>query len=91
VSYGIDWRSGARQAFGRLDLDAQEVVLDQVEAFAASADLLPNRPLPLTLDHETRVETSVAAYDVFLRVEYVPRQRTMVVVRLGFHSQPKQP
>ena len=54
MSYGIDWRSGARQAFSRLDLDAQEVVLDQVEAFAASADVLPNRPLPLTLDHETR-------------------------------------
>ena len=57
MSYGIDLRSAARQAFERLDLEAQEVVLDQIEAFAASADLLPNRPLPLTLDHETRVET----------------------------------
>jgi hypothetical protein len=91
VSYGIDWRSGARQAFSRLDLDAQEVVLDQVEAFAASADLLPNRPLPLTLDHETRVETSVADYVIFIRLEYEPRRKMMVVVRLGFHSEPKQP
>jgi len=89
VSYAIDWRSGARQAFSQLDLNAQEVVLDQVEAFAESADLLPNRPLPLTLDHETRVETDIASYDVFLRLEYAPRRRVTVVVRLGFHSHPK--
>jgi len=91
VSYGIAFSSAARQAFERLDIEAQEVVLDELEAFARAADLLPNRPLPLTLDHATHVETSVARHDMFLRLEYDPRNKLMSVVRFGHHSRPKQP
>jgi hypothetical protein len=91
VSYAIAFSSAARQAFERLDIEAQEVVLDEIDAFARSADLLPNRPLPLTLDHATHVETSVARHDIFLRLEYEPRRKTMSVVRFGHHSRPKRP
>ena len=88
MSYAIEWRSGARLAFSSLSIEVQEVVLDELERLADAGGLLPRRPLPLTIDHDTRVDTSGGANYIFIRAKYDPLRQTLVVVRLGHHLRP---
>lgn len=54
MSYALAFSSDARQAFGRLESELQEDVLDELDRLAAAADALPNRPLPLSSLHDLR-------------------------------------
>ena len=85
MSYAIEWTSGARRAFSDLPIEVQEVILDELDRLADAGDLLPRRPLPLTIDHDTRVDAAAGAHYVFVRAKYEPPRQILVVIRLGHH------
>ena len=85
MSYAIEWTSGARLAFSNLPIEVQEIVLDELDHLADAGDLLPHRPLPLTIDHDTRFDTAARAHYVFIRAKYDPARQILVIIRLGHH------
>jgi hypothetical protein len=86
VSYALAFSSGARSAFGRLDVELQEDVLDQLDRAAAAADLLPHRQLALSHVLDLQRDRADGTDYVFLTLRYDPERRTLTVLRLGHHA-----
>jgi hypothetical protein len=86
VSYALAFSSGAREAFGRLDVSLQEDTLDELDRAASVADVLPHRALAFTDVLDVRRDSADHVDYVFLTVEYDPLHRTLTVQRLGHHS-----
>jgi hypothetical protein len=88
VTFGYEFEADSRRDFARLDFEAQESVLDDLDRLAAGGDLLPNRGLPAALEWDLDVTTPSGKYSIFLRVEYDRPRRLLHVIRVGFHLQP---
>ena len=79
MSYAVRMRARATGGLKALDVEAQEAVLDLIDYLADEAEQLPQRPMPIELEHLFGHADAHGSYVIELRVSYNPPARVVTI------------